>query len=64
MPPLPPWIKQLQRPLDKLAIRRQSFDYLDLPETEPGDDAPARHELDVDDTLEDLDRPRRKTLPG
>ena len=35
--PLPPWIKSLQRPLDRLAIRRQSYDYVDLPETEPGE---------------------------
>jgi hypothetical protein len=35
---LPPWIRSIKRPLDKLATppRRTSFD--DLPDTEPGEE--------------------------
>jgi hypothetical protein len=34
-PPLPPWIRSIKRPLDKLTHIRRSFE--DLPDTEPGD---------------------------
>ena len=33
---LPPWIKSIKRPLEALAVPRNSFE--DLPDTEPGDD--------------------------
>ena len=34
-PPLPPWIRSIKRPLEKLTHIRRSFE--DLPDTEPGD---------------------------
>ena len=33
---LPPWIRSIQRPLDKLVTERRSFE--DLPDTEPGEE--------------------------
>jgi hypothetical protein len=39
MAPLPPWIRSIKRPLDKLTHVRRSFE--DLPDTEPGEVLPA-----------------------
>lgn len=38
MAPLPPWIRSIKRPLDKLTHVRRSFE--DLPDTEPGEVLP------------------------
>jgi hypothetical protein len=46
---LPPWIRSIKRPLDKLAGVRRSYE--DLPDTEPGEElgtASRRRMVDAD----------------
>jgi hypothetical protein len=40
MPPLPPWIRSIKRPLDRLVDIRRDFE--SLPDTEPGEELGAR----------------------
>jgi hypothetical protein len=59
MPPLPPWIRSIKRPLDRLVSAPRSFE--DLPDTEPGEElgtgAPRRPRL------RDLDPAELPELP-